>query len=151
MTQPDVDTVPATLASSVDRAALLAADQRFFDALVASDHATLEDLLAPGFLIVDVHSGSIGTRAELLRLVRSGALAFPAIQVFPEESIVRRAGSVGIVVGRTGMRLRGQDGPEYQASSRYTHVFTAASGGTGDDGETAETWRLLSAQGTEIR
>jgi hypothetical protein len=127
-----------------DRAALLAADQRFFDALVAADHDELDGLLAEGFLIVDVRSGSIGTRDELLGAVRSGDLIFPAIQVLSGESVVRRIGGAGIVIGRTSMSLGDQNGSDFRVDSRYTHVFTAA-----DDDD--RPWRLISAQGTEVR
>jgi ketosteroid isomerase-like protein len=123
------------------RSALLGADQRFFDALTAADHDTLAALLAEDFLIVDIHSGSIGTRAQLLALIRSGELVFPAVQSFPEESIVRTVGEAGIVVGRTRMHFTGPDDTSFQADSRYTHVYAA----NGED------WQLLSAQGTQIR
>ena len=123
------------------RSTLLAADQRFFDALTAADHDALDALLAPDFLIVDIHTGSIGTRAQLLALIRSGELVFPAVLAFPEESIVRTVGETGIVVGRTRMHFTGPDNASFHADSRYTHVYAAH----GDD------WRLLSAQGTQIR
>lgn len=123
------------------RSALLAADQRFFDALTAGDHETLAQLLAEDFLIVDIQSGSIGTREQLLGLIRSGALVFPAVQAFPDEAIVRTVGDAGIVVGRTRMHFTGPDDTTFHADSRYTHVYAA----TGAD------WRLLSAQGTQIR
>ncbi|HEY4460821.1 MAG TPA: nuclear transport factor 2 family protein [Pseudonocardiaceae bacterium] len=123
------------------RSALLAADQRFFDALTAADHETLDKILAEDFLIVDIHSGSIGTRAQLLALIRSGELVFPAVLSFPEESVVRTVGEAGIVVGRTRMRFTGPDDTSFHADSRYTHVYAS----TGED------WQLISAQGTQIR
>jgi ketosteroid isomerase-like protein len=122
------------------RSALLAADQRFFDALTAADHDALDAMLAEDFLIVDINSGSIGTRAQLLALIRSGELVFPAVRAFPEESIVRTVGETGIVVGRTRMHFTGPDDTSFHADSRYTHVYAAQ----GDD------WQLLSAQGTQI-
>jgi hypothetical protein len=39
------------------------------------------------------------------------------------------------------MTFTGSDGTEFSAGSRYTHVYSRADG----------SWRLVSAQGTEIR
>jgi ketosteroid isomerase-like protein len=126
--------------SDAVRTVLLAADQRFFDALTAADHDTLAEALAEDFLIVDIHSGSIGTRADLLGLIASGALVFPAVQAFPEEAVVRCVGEAGIVVGRTRMHFTGPDDVSFHADSRYTHVYSAV----------GDTWQLISAQGTQI-
>ena len=126
--------------SDVVRTALLAADQRFFDALTSGDHDTLAELLAEDFLIVDIHSGSVGTRADLLGLIKSGELVFPAVQAFPDEAVVRRAGEAGIVVGRTRMHFTGPDDVRFEADSRYTHVYSSL----------GDTWQLISAQGTRI-
>ncbi|WP_433243341.1 YybH family protein [Streptosporangium sp. CA-135522] len=125
-----------------DRALLLDHDRRFFDALMAADVAGLDSLLADDFVLVAVNDGAIATRADLLDLVSSGTLRFPAVESFPDEAVVRRIGDVGVVVGRTGMSFTGADGTAFTSGSRYTHVF-AADSGTG--------WRLLSAQGTEIK
>lgn len=130
------------LASPDDRAALLGRDQRFFDALVAGDAATLADLLADDFIIVGIQDGSTATKPELLGAVASAGLRFPVVQSFPDDAVVRRVGDVGIVVGRTSMNFTGADGNAFTAASRYTHVFVL-------DPELG--WRLLSAQGTEIR
>ncbi|MER6944022.1 nuclear transport factor 2 family protein [Nonomuraea sp. NPDC000554] len=130
------------MTSPDDRASLLDHDRRFFDALVAADLATLDALLADDFLLVGVGDGAVATRADLLGLMAAGTLRFPAIHSYPDEAVVRRAGDVGIVVGRTGMDFTGPDGATFTAGSRYTHVF-AATPGAG--------WRLLSAQGTEIK
>ncbi|MFG1751503.1 YybH family protein [Streptosporangium sandarakinum] len=129
-------------ADSDDRASLLGHDRRFFDALVAADTAALGDLLHDDFVIVAVNDGAVATAADLLGAVSSGDLRFPAVRSFPEEAVVRRVGDVGIVVGRTEMSFTGDDGTAFTAGSRYTHVFAA---------DPAGGWRLLSAQGTEIR
>jgi ketosteroid isomerase-like protein len=131
-----------TLANPDDRASLLDQDQRFFDALVAGDDAGLNELLADDFILVSVNDGAAVTKADLLAVVSSGAVRFPAVQSFHDEAVVRRVGDVGIVVGRTGMSFTDADGTAFTAGSRYTHVFAAEPGGG---------WRLLSAQGTEIR
>ncbi|MCP2166505.1 DUF4440 domain-containing protein [Goodfellowiella coeruleoviolacea] len=135
----------STLAGPADRDALLDTDRRFFAALTAADHDQLDRILAEDFLIVAVDSGAVATRADLLALVRSGEVAFPEVRSFPEEAVVRRVGEVGVVVGRTAMEFTGPAGAAFHAGSRYTHVFTRSA----DD--TASGWRLLSAQGTQIR
>ncbi|WP_327092209.1 nuclear transport factor 2 family protein [Nonomuraea sp. NBC_01738] len=128
--------------NDTDRTTLLKRDQSFFDALVAGDLAVLEELLADDFVLVGVEDGAIADRQIVLDLVASGALRFPAIQSFPDEAIVRVIGTVGIVVGRTGMNFTGPDGATFSAGSRYTHVYAA---------DTLGGWRLVSAQGTTIK
>ncbi|MEU6786149.1 nuclear transport factor 2 family protein [Nonomuraea angiospora] len=128
--------------SSFDRVTLLEHDQSFFDALVAGDLAVLEELLADDFVLVGVEDGAVAGKRILLDLVASGSLRFPRIHSFPDEAIVRVIGTVGIVVGRTGMNFTNPDGGTFSAGSRYTHVYAAdAHGGR----------RLVSAQGTAIR
>ncbi|MFC7642537.1 nuclear transport factor 2 family protein [Streptosporangium lutulentum] len=106
------------LADPDDRALLLDRDRSFFDALVAADLSCLDDLLADDFVMVAIDNGATVTRADLLGLMSSGTVRFPAVQSFPDEAVVRRIGDVGIVVGRTGMNFTGADGA----------VFTAAAG-----------------------
>lgn len=127
--------------STANRVALLRHDESFFDALVASDHTVLEELLADDFVLVGVEDGTVADRGTLLDLVTSGALRFPRIHSFPDEAIVRVIGTVGIVVGRTGMTFTNPDGTTFSAGSRYTHVYAA---------DAADAWRLVSAQGTAI-
>jgi len=130
----------STAATPEDRAALVAADRAFFDALVAGDAARVTELLAEDFLIVGIQDGAVATRADLVGAL-DGGLAFPAVTDHPDEAVVRVLGDVGIVVGRTAMAFTGPDGTPFEAGSRYTHVYARAGSG----------WRLLSAQGTEIR
>ncbi|WP_433441555.1 nuclear transport factor 2 family protein [Nonomuraea sp. CA-141351] len=128
--------------STLERVTLLKHDQSFFDALVASDLAVLEELLADDFVLVGIEDGAVADRGILLDLVASGSLRFPQIDSFPDEAIVRVIGTVGIVVGRTGMNFTNPDGATFSAGSRYTHVYAADAHGA---------WRLVSAQGTAIR
>jgi ketosteroid isomerase-like protein len=125
-----------------DRTLLLDHDRRFFDALVAADVARLDDLLADDFIMVAIDNGAVATRADLLGLMSSGTLRFPAVRSFPDEAVVRRVGDVGIVVGRTSMNFANSDGTVFTAGSRYTHVFAS---------DSIAGWRLVSAQGTEIK
>jgi ketosteroid isomerase-like protein len=131
-----------TLAGPDDRTLLLDRDRRFFDALVAADIACLEDLLADDFIMVGINDGATATRTDLLGLMSSGTLQFPAVQSFPDEAVVRRVGDVGIIVGRTSMNFTNINGTVFTAGSRYTHVFAS---------DSIAGWRLISAQGTEIK
>ncbi|WP_219465179.1 YybH family protein [Nonomuraea rhizosphaerae] len=128
---------------STDRATLLKHDQSFFDALVAGDHDLLKELLSDDFVLVGVEDGALAGKGMILDLVASGSLRFPRIDSFPDEAVVRFAGdgSVGIVVGRTGMNVTNPDGTSFSAGSRYTHVYAAGPQGA---------WHLISAQGTTI-
>src|SRR5215471_16007585 len=86
---------------------LVRADLAFFSALRESDVAVLETLLADQFLIVDVTSGSVHTRAGFLA-----------------EAEIRVVGpGIGIVIGRTAMTLGDAEGAITEVASRYTHVF----------------------------
>jgi ketosteroid isomerase-like protein len=121
--------------------AILAADASFFEALVAGDTQVLESLLGDQFLIVDVVSGSVHSRAAFLDAIRGEVVTFKKIRTFPPETTIRLAGpGAGIVVGRTAMLLADAEGAEADVASRYTHVFHS------DGGK----WRLFSAQGTPI-
>jgi ketosteroid isomerase-like protein len=131
-----------TLAGPDDRTLLLDRDRCFFDALVSADLACLDDLLADEFIMVAINDGATATRTDLLGLVSSGTLRFPAVRSFPDEAVVRRIGDVGIVVGRTSMNFTSPDGTVFTAGSRYTHVFAS---------DSSVGWRLVSAQGTEIK
>jgi ketosteroid isomerase-like protein len=109
-------------------------------ALVAADTARLGELLADDFILVSVEDGSVVPRSTLLDAVSCGLVTFPAVQSFP-EAVVRRVGDVGIVVGRTSMKVVNSDGTAFAAGSRYAHIFTA---------DPTAGWRLISAQGTRI-
>jgi ketosteroid isomerase-like protein len=124
-----------------ERAALLACDQDFFDALVAADGTGLTQLLADNFILVGIADGAVVTKTDLLAAVSCSAVVFSAVRSFPDEAVIRVIGEVGVVVGRTAMTFTGSDGTALTAGSRYTHVYARADG----------SWRLVSAQGTEIR
>jgi ketosteroid isomerase-like protein len=123
------------------RDALRATDRAFFHALVARDLPALEELLASDFLIVDVGSGGVHARDQLLDAVRDGSVVFDSIEEHPDDALTRREGDVGITVGRTSMSLASAGEPPARIDSRYTHVFRSSDG----------RWQLISAQGTPIR
>jgi ketosteroid isomerase-like protein len=117
------------------------ADASFFEALVERDIPTLEALLAEDFMIVDVTSGSVHTRAAFLEAISGRMVTFQEIKTFPDETLVRLAGpGTGIAIGRTAMSFSDAQGALTEVASRYSHVFRA-------DGES---WQLISAQGTPI-
>jgi len=119
-------------------AGVLAAEARFFGALLAADRDALARLLAPDFLLIDVMSGSEIPGAVLTDLVGSRQLVFESIE--RAGARVRRYGAAAVVTGETRMRGRYGDQP-FGAHSRYTHVYVEQPG--------AE-WRLVTAQGTPI-
>jgi len=123
------------------RAELLSADRAFFEALLRGDAVALDERLGGDFLIVDVAAGNVTERAAFREAVASRQVTFAAIETTPDEAVVRLYGDVGIVVGRTRMKLRLPDGAAIEVASRYTHVFHHA--GTAG-------WKLVSAQGTQI-
>jgi NAD(P)H-dependent FMN reductase/ketosteroid isomerase-like protein len=120
--------------------AVLAADQRFFDALRCGDAAALEALLAEDFVIVEVGSGGVHTREAFVTALGNGLIRFVAIETEPGDALVRVHGALAIVVGKTAMTIAGPDGTPATVHSRYTHVFDTDGG----------SWRLLSAQGTVL-
>ena len=127
-------------ADGIDTREVLACDESFFTALLAADHDLLGTILADDFVIIDVLSGQVARREELLGAISSGQLRFTEVTRYAEERSVRLRASAAVVTGRTRMVLRYQ-GNEVTAHSRYTHVYTR------DNGR----WRLMSAQGTPTR
>ena len=124
----------------IDTREVLACDESFFTALLAADHDLLGTILADDFLIIDVLSGQVARRDELLGAISSGQLRFAEVTRYAEDRSVRLRGPAAVVAGRTRMVLRYQ-GNEVTADSRYTHVHTRENG----------RWRLMSAQGTPTR
>lgn len=128
-----------TTLTSSNVADVVAADESFFEALLAADDPALGALLTDDFLIVDVNSGQVVDRTAFLDVVASGLLHFAEVTRYPAERTVRHRDPVAVVVGRTRMALTYR-GEEMTTRSRYTHVFVRGVAG----------WRLLSAQGTPI-
>jgi hypothetical protein len=62
---------------------VLACDESFFTALLAADHELLGAILADDFLIIDVLSGQVGHRKELLGAISSGQLRFAEVTQHP--------------------------------------------------------------------
>lgn len=128
-----------TLADPV-RTEILEADERFFAALLEGEPERLASLLRADFVIVDVASGTVAGRDDLLGAIATGAVTFKDIRSFPDEALVRRYGDVALVVGRTRMIFELPGGSTFTGASRYTHAFILADG----------RWHLVTAQGTAI-
>jgi hypothetical protein len=107
--------------------------------LLAADHDLLGTILAGDFVIIDVLSGQVARRGELLDAISSGQLRFAEIRRHTAERSVRRRDSAAVVVGRTTMVIRYRE-DELTVHSRYTHLYAREN----------HRWRLLSAQGTPI-
>jgi ketosteroid isomerase-like protein len=116
---------------------VLAADGRFFAALIAADTHALDRLLVDDFVLVDVLRGGEFSKSELVGALGMGQVRFEGVDA--SEARVRIYGDAAVVNGRTHMRIRmGENSVEVR--SRYTHVFVR------QDGE----WRFVTAQGTPI-
>jgi len=122
----------------VNQDAVLDADRQFFDALLHADTKTLDRILADDFIIIDVMRGAETTKPALLGAIGSGQVRFEAIE--PSGCRARVYRQAAVVTGRTLMRIRFDDTP-FVISSQYTHVYIEMEG----------QWRLVTAQGTEIR
>jgi ketosteroid isomerase-like protein len=114
-----------------------AAEETFFNALLEGDAVSLEGVLTPDFLLIDVMTGSEIPGPMVVDLVGSGQLRFERVDRI--DARIRRYGSAAVVTGQT--RMQGRFGEQrFEAHSRYTHVYVKGDGG----------WRLASAQGTPI-
>jgi Domain of unknown function (DUF4440) len=94
--------------------------------------------LADDFILIDVMRGSEITKSSLLAAIGSGQVQFESIE--PGDNLMRLYKTTAVVTGRTRMKGR-LGGAPFATSSRYTHVFVMQQG----------KWRLVAAQGTQIR
>ena len=85
---------------------VLACDESFFTALLAADYELLGTILADDFLVIDVLSGQVARREELLGAISSGQLRFAEVTRHAEERSVRLRDSAAVVAGRTQMVMR---------------------------------------------
>jgi ketosteroid isomerase-like protein len=118
---------------------ILAADDRFFAALLRADGPALDRILVDDFVLIDVNSGTEVTKSLFVPAVGAGRLTFEDIEVDAAARRVRTYGPAAVVTGRTQMH-GSFEGAAWTAHSRYTHVFVEDQG----------SWRLASAQGTPI-
>ena len=113
-------------------------DHQFFGALLKADVPALDHMLTADFLLIDVMSGSDISKPTFLDFVGSGQIKFESIT--PAENRVRIYETTAVVTGRTEMKGIIGNSP-FEAHSRYSHVYTMQQ----------NEWRLVSAQGTQIR
>jgi hypothetical protein len=117
---------------------VIAAEGRFFSALVTGRAADLEKVLTDDFVLISVMDAAAIPRRELVDAIASKTLTFSTIDPAGDPS-VRIYGTSAVTVGDTTMR--GQyTGQEWETKSRYTHVFVQQKG----------VWKLASAQGTPL-
>jgi ketosteroid isomerase-like protein len=116
---------------------VLAAEDRFFRALLQGDGAALRGVLTPDFLLIDVMTGSEIPAPVLVDLVGSRQLRFESVERL--DARVRLYGTAAVVTGQTRMQGRFGEQP-FGAHSRYTHVYVRV----------GDAWQLASAQGTPI-
>lgn len=112
-------------------------DQQFFRLLIDSDTEGLERILAEDFVLIDVMSGGVISKAMLLSIIGPDRLQFEKIE--SAETLIRVYGDAAVVTGRTQMAGRVGEAP-FSADSRYTHVYIDEQG----------QWRLVAAQGTKV-
>ncbi len=112
-------------------------EKEFFDALMSANVERLVRVLAGDFVLIDVMTGSEVSGHDLVEVVGSAQLRIDTID--RTEFKVRTYGTTAVITGRTEMR-GWYEGQEFRVTSRYTHVLVLQS----------ETWRMVSAQGTQI-
>ena len=116
--------------------AVLSAEDRRFDAMVRADTAALRSLLADG--LTYTHSdGAQQSKAEFLQTIGNGALRYQSIK--PEGRVVRLRGDVGVVTGRSAMRVT-VGGEVHAFTIQYLAVYQRRSG----------QWQLLAWQSTRL-
>ena len=94
-------------AHDTDIRQILARDESFFTALLAAIHGLLGTVLADDFVIIDVLSGQVTSRSELLGAISSGQLRFAKIRRHTAERTVRRHDSAAVVAaGLLGSTVR---------------------------------------------
>ena len=86
-------------AREIDTREVLACDESFFAALLAADPDLLGAILAGDFLIVDVLSGQVARREDLLGAISSGQLRFTGVTRYAEERSVRLRAPAAVVAG----------------------------------------------------
>jgi hypothetical protein len=93
-------------AQDTDAREVLACDESFFTAVLAADHDLLGTIRADGFVIIDVLSGQVARREELLGAISSGQLRFGEVTRYAEDHSVRLRDSAAVVAGRNPPVLR---------------------------------------------
>ena len=118
--------------------AVLATQQHRFDAMTRGDLAALDTLLASN--LVYTHSnGQADTKASLLASLRSGALAYAAIE--PTDINIQLFADAAVITGLADVRVVA-GGEERALTLRFTEVYVQWDAG--------EPWQLVSWQSTRV-
>lgn len=122
--------------AGLGREALLASNSARFAAMVRDDLLSLDTLLASE--LTYIHSdGALESKAQFLSTLKSGQLRYQAIE--PTDLEARLYGNVGVVTGRSRMRVR--VGSELlRFSIRFTALYRRA----------ATSWVLVAWQATRL-
>ena len=88
-------------ADDIETREVVACDEAFFAALLVGDHDLLGTILAGDFVIVDVLTGQVARREELLGAIRSGQLRFTEVTRYAEERSVRLRASAAVATAPT--------------------------------------------------
>lgn len=112
------------------------AQKQRFAAMVAGDREALRRILADDLTYTHTN-GWEETKAAFLSTLASGGLAYLSIQ--PEDVNVRVYGPVGVVTGRSEMRVRSGD-RELSFAIRFLEVHAKQDGG----------WKLVAWQSTRL-
>ena len=108
-----------TQAPAREEAAILAAQDARFAAMVKGDASYLETALDPS-LTYHHSSGSAQTRAEFMASIKAGSLKYKALDVI--ERKVRRVGSIAIITGIFRLQAT-NNGEIIDSKARFTDVY----------------------------
>ncbi|HQZ15518.1 MAG TPA: nuclear transport factor 2 family protein [Vicinamibacteria bacterium] len=108
-----------TQAPAREEAAILAAQDARFAAMVKGDASYLETALDPS-LTYHHSSGSAQTRAEFMASIKAGSLKYKALDVI--ERKVRRVGSIAIITGIFRLQAT-NNGEIVDSKARFTDVY----------------------------
>lgn len=113
-------------------------EDRWRDAMVASDVSTLEALLADDYIGI-TPNGTLQTKDETVRNLRSGLLHFQSLELTDRK--VRFYGSTALVTSRAEVSATGPSG-NFSGSFRYTRVYALMPNGS---------WQIVSFEASRIR
>ncbi|MET0291498.1 MAG: nuclear transport factor 2 family protein [Steroidobacteraceae bacterium] len=127
----------STVDDEASRKAVLEADQRRIEALVAGDLATLDALTADDYTHVETNGG-LRTKAEFFALLARGDVRFVRWTI--DENTVRLFGDVAVVTGRYRNVVRTADGEQPEKRARHQRVWVRRDGA----------WRNVAHQATRL-
>jgi ketosteroid isomerase-like protein len=115
------------------KAAVLAAEQKWVDAVIHGDGAALEKLMAPDILYT--HSSAMTqTRAEFIKAATSGSTKYTAIDF--SDVVVRQYGRTVIVTHKAAFKT---------VQNGETHLFVGEVWAEQNGG-----WQMVSRQATKL-